>query len=142
MQKRFVKAVTYNYFETAAAMCGLHPRTARRWMKRGADELDRLEAGKPPKPDEAIFAKFAAGVRKAEGDGEGTMVDRLVKHGETDPNSVIRFLERKFPKRWGNRIKVTQELETEIDAIFAKMEKHLPPEVFARVLESLDAPDS
>lgn len=142
MQKRFVKAVKFNYFETAAAMCALHPRTARRWMKRGADELDRIEDGKPPIPKEAVFAAFASGVRKAEGDGEGEQVERLVKHGENDPSSVIRFLERKYPKKWGNRLQVTQELAGQIDAVFAKLEKHLPPKEYARVLEILDAPDN
>ncbi len=142
MEKRFVRYVKHNYFETAAAMCALHPRTARRWMKRGADELDRLDDGKAPKPGEAIFAKFATGVRKAEADGEGEQVERLVKHGETDPSSVIRYLERKYPKKWGNRLQVTQELAGQIDAVFAKLEKHLSPEEYARVLEILDEADS
>ncbi len=142
LHRRFIKAVKYNYFETASAMCGIDQRNARKWLKRGSDELERIDTGKPPKPTEKIYAAFTVGVRVAEGAGEGEMVKRLVKHGENDPSSVIRFLERKFPKHWGNRLKITQELETEIDAIFAKLNKHLTPEEYDRVIEVLDAPDS
>jgi len=142
LRKKFVRAVKFNYFETAAALCGIDPRTARRWMKRGSDELERIEAGEPRSKENAAYALFCAEVRAAEAKGESEMVRRLTAHGKEHPSAVMQYLERKYPKRWGNRVKIVQEIEAELDAVFAKLEKHLTPEEYARALAALDAPDS
>ena len=143
------------YLESACAAAGIGTQTMRDWLKRAAS-----------KP-RSIYGKFAADVEEALGMDEARTVmthERLSassvegkatcgKCGEKVTISVpvpgnvqlhaLQWkLERKFPKRYGNRIKVTQELESEIDAVFAKLQRHLTTEEYDRVIEVLDAPDS
>ncbi len=143
------------YLETACAAAGIGTQTMRDWLKRAE--------GKP----NSIYGKFAADVEEALGhdeartvmtherlsastvDGKGPcdncgaeVTVKVPVPGNVQMHALQWKLERKFPKRYGNRIKITQELETEIDAIFSKLKSHLTPEEYDRVLEVLDAPDS
>lgn len=143
------------YLETACAAAGIGKQTMRDWLNRGA------------KSPRSIYGKFAADVAEALGQDEtrtvmtherlsasevsktvpcpGCQADVTVEvpvPGNVQLHALQWKLERKFPKRYGNRIKVTQEVESEIDAICAKLQQHLTPEEYARVLEVLDAPGS
>lgn len=143
------------YLETACAAAGIGTQTMRDWLKRGAD-----------KPS-TIYGKFAADVELALGQDEARAVMTLAQlssstvrgsadcdncgervtidvpvPGNVQLNAIQWKLSRKNPKRWGNRIRVTQEIESEIDAICTKLQNHLTPEEYDRVIEVLNAPDS
>lgn len=143
------------YLDAACAEAEIGVQTMRDWRLRGAD-----------KPD-SIYGKFAADIELAlrqdeartvltherlsaatvEGKGKCQDCGSEVTVSVPVPSNVQLHalqwkLERKFPKRYGNRIKVTQEIETEMDAMLSKLQKHLSPEEYSRVLEALDAPDS
>jgi hypothetical protein len=62
--------VCLNY-ESAAAYVGVDVVTVRRWLKRGARELARLEKpGQRPRKKEAACAEFCTAVKRALAEGE------------------------------------------------------------------------
>lgn len=153
--KKIVRYVKGGCFlETACAAAGIGSQTMRDWMKKGAE-----------KPN-TKHGRFAADVHEALGTDEartvmiherlssptvagkgpcqncGAEVEvRVPVPGNVQLHALQWKMERKWPKRYGNRIRVTQEVESEIDAIIAKLQAHLTPEEYDRVLEVLDAPD-
>ena len=143
------------YLETACAAAGIGTQTMRDWMKRGQ--------AKP----KSIYGKFAADIEEALGadeartvltheqlsaasvEGKGrcqdcgaTVTVMVPVPGNVQLNALQWKLERKFPKRYGNRLRVTQEVESEMEAVFAKLQQRLTPEEYDRVIEALDAKDS
>ena len=118
-----------NYVETVAALNGIHKDTFYRWLKDGARELQRIEAGKRhPKGTHAatkaylrLAAVFSDAVARAcaEVEAEGVDVWReafrrtvrvydrqgnlMEEREEVDAAAVSKFLERRFPERWKGR---------------------------------------
>lgn len=148
---RYVKGGCY--LETACAAAGIGTQTMRDWLKKAAakprskegrfaadvEEALGMDEARTVMTHERLSASTVQGKAKCIC-GETVTVDVPVP-GNVQLHALQWKLERKFPKRYGNRIKVTQELETEIDAIFAKLKSHLKPEEYDRVLEVLDTPD-
>lgn len=117
------------YIETVADMVGISRDTFYRWLREGARELQRCEAGKPhpkgthaaTKKELALLAKFSDVVARAQADVEAEGVDAwrdsfrktvrvysqrgdlLEEREEVDANAVAKYLERRFPTRWKNR---------------------------------------
>lgn len=143
------------YLESACAAAGIGTQTMRDWMKRGAAKPKSIygrfaaEVDLALGQDEArsvmtlaqLSASTVTGSAKCDKCGEKVTVEVPVP-GNVQLNAIQWKLERKYGKRWGNRIKVTQEIESEIDAIVSKLQKHLTPEEYDRVIEVLDAPDN
>ena len=120
-----------NYIETAAAFAGINKSTLYLWLKRGGDELARVEKNGRLRirVGEAIFVEFsnaveealaqselhdvliiqraAAGyevlVTKEAMDKDGDVHVLATNSHEFDWRASAWRLERKFPDRWGRR---------------------------------------
>jgi transposase len=91
-----------NYVLTAAAACGISRRSFYDWMKRGRAELDALEGGAEPEPNEELFADFAARVEIATAAAEIAAL-KDVRSATERWQAAMTYLERRFPDRWGRR---------------------------------------
>ncbi len=92
---------TGNWAVTAASMAGVTRSTYERWIKQG--EAD-VEAG-----IESPHAAFARACARASAQAEAVRVFRIQQAAERDWRADAWWLERRFPRRWGER--VVQELE-------------------------------
>jgi transposase len=82
------------YVETAAAAAGIVKSTFYDWLRRG-------ETGEEP------FASFSADVARVTAEVEIELLCE-VRTGDKDRwRSAMTLLERKFPKRWGQRTELT-----------------------------------
>jgi len=92
------------YIDDACEAVGVDPSTYYKWLKRGKDEEERLNAGLDPDPKHTLFFEFFQAVRKA--NAEGVMshilnIDHHAKDGTWQASAWI--LERKQPHKWGRR---------------------------------------
>ena len=93
-QERIIKAIKLgNYAETAACYAGVHKSTYYRWMERGK----KAKSGK--------FREFYDAISQALAQAEVRAVKVIHDALEDDPRAALRFLERRFPSRWGNKRK-------------------------------------
>lgn len=152
--KKIVRLVREGlYLDAACAEAEIGVQTMRDWRLRGAEKPDsiygkfaadielalRQDEARTVLTHERLSAATVQGKGKCQECGSEVTVSVPVP-GNVQLHALQWKLERKFPKRYGSRVKV--ELETEMETVFAKLEKHLSPEEYARVLEILDAPDS
>lgn len=143
------------YLETACAAAGIGTQTMRDWLKRAEGE-PRSKYGKFARAVKSAMAKDEArtvmtheklSASEVEGKGEcqecGSEVTiRVPVPGNVQLHALQWKLTHKYPKRYGNRLNITQEVAGELNEILAKLEKHLTPEEYERVLEVLDSADS
>lgn len=115
-----------NYREAAAQAGGVHRHTLRNWIVRG-------EAGEEP------YAAFLAAVEKAEAFAERRLL-KLIKVGLEGWQSKAWIMERRWPSRWGGRVR--SAVNDELAAIMKRIEEKLDPETFAKVVDATreDAP--
>ena len=125
-----------NFLETAAALAGVDVKTVRNWIKYGIREAERWERGEEPNDKFAPMVKFAEDFRAAEADAEATAVSRIQLAGVTDWKAGAWFLERKFPRKWGQRFNVM--VDEEIGAFLSALESKLDDDVFLEVLEIVE----
>jgi len=89
------------HLSPAAEACGVSANTATDWMRRG-------ENRHRSRPENAVYAAFAAAVREAEAQCERALVmtwrSAAIEH--KDPPAIRDFLARRFPERWANREKI------------------------------------
>lgn len=88
-----------NYLETAAQACGVAAVTARAWLREGAADVD---AGRKTR-----YAAFNEAVLKANAEAEARFALNISAAGVKDWRAAAFMLERKFPKRWSQRIETT-----------------------------------
>lgn len=114
------------YREVAARLAGIHRDTLYGWLERG-------HAGEAP------YADFAEAVDKAEAESELETI-RLVKTGMEGWQSKAWLAERRWPSRWGGRVRAT--VDSELAAVLKRIEAKLDPETFAKVVDATreDAP--
>lgn len=92
IQRRIVTAIQAgNYAKVAAEYAGIHVTTFYRWMHKGS----AAKSG--------AYRDFYEAVRKAEGEVEVRAVAILHKAMDNNWQAAFKFLERKFPERWGRR---------------------------------------
>lgn len=96
-----------NYLETAAGAADIHRNTLRNWIQRG-------EQGEEP------FADFLCAVKRAEAYAEKKLL-RLVRQGLDGWQSKAWIMERRWPAKWGGRVRVTVSEERE--SLLAKVQK-------------------
>lgn len=84
-----------NWREHACAAVGIDARTLRTWLARETE-------GEP-------FASFALAIREAEAAAETDAVSALRSLGSDDWRALAWWLERRFPGRWGESLKVQVE---------------------------------
>lgn len=90
-------------YEVAAARAGVNRTTLQRWRSRGRREIERIESGFEPDPDETIYAKLVQNMAWAEAAWE---VRDLIIIGEAAKKSwqaAAWRLERRRPERWSQR---------------------------------------
>ena len=91
-QERIIEAIKLgNYAETAACYAGIHKATYYRWMERGECEED------------GCYREFRDAVAQASAEAEVRAVKVIQDAMPTDHRAAMRYLERRFPSRWGNR---------------------------------------
>lgn len=121
-----------NYIKTAADAVGLSTETIHGWMREGAKELRRREAGEPPDHTMDLLVSFTLEARAALSHAEATAVGKLTR--SKDWRAQVAYLERRFPKRWGTKIQL--HVKQELDAFLDKLEKSLDQETFKQVLNA------
>lgn len=91
-----------NYREVAARAVGVSERTFHAWMKRGRDNADAVERGQEELDD---FGLFYCEVIRAEAEAETRICDGVIDLAGRlgKPEVLLKFLERRYPDRWGRR---------------------------------------
>jgi hypothetical protein len=84
-----------NFRESACARARVDDSTLRRWLERGAEELEKT----PDDLELGDYAQFYVDVIEAEATAEHAMTGLVLTSGETE--DVRWFLERRYPKRFG-----------------------------------------
>ena len=112
-----------NYRETAAAAGDVDARSVRRWLERG-------EQGEEP------FAAFLSAVQKAEAAAERRLL-RAIRKGVDNWQSKAWIMERRWPAKWGGRVRVTVSEERE--SLLAKVQRD--PELHERLRNVLGEGD-
>lgn len=107
-----------NYLETAAAYAGIARQTIYDWMRKGA------------RGEGQEYVEFLDTMKKAQAQAEVAALDRIERAGEWQ--AAAWRLERKFPARWGQRVRVT--VDQEQAAFLDRLEQRLPPAVYQQVL--------
>lgn len=81
-----------NYYDTAAEIAGIAPRTLDYWLERG-------ETGEEP------YNAFLRAVKRAERKAEALAVSRVRAAGEKPQfwAAEMTFLQRRHPQRWSQR---------------------------------------
>ena len=92
--KRIIDAIRLgNYATVACQLAGIDDATFYRWMERGEDHDDGT-------PGEEPFREFRESVKRAEAEAEAMAVGTLVVASRNNASDALRFLERRYPKRW------------------------------------------
>ena len=111
---RIVQAIQAgNYIETAAAYAGISKNTLYEWLRRGAREKERLASNRRARPQKAEqpYLEFADAVEKALAEAEVRDVVTVLKAADAGQWQAAAWrLERKFPERWGYKVKMQQEI--------------------------------
>lgn len=108
-----------NYLETAAASAGVHPNTPREWLRKGGRE----ESGE--------HRDFWLAYHEAESESERSLLTLAVTHAKTDGRLALDIMARKYPRRWGQTMRL--ELEGVFDRVLNALERELGDEEFDRV---------
>lgn len=120
-----------NYKVTACALAGIHRDTLNDWEHRGA-------RGDEP------YASFLAELQRAEADAETGLLEeiRTAEGGKdaTPWQSRAWVMERRWPKRWAQRIR--SAVSEELTALLKRIEAKLDPETYAKVVDAAREDDA
>jgi hypothetical protein len=121
-----------HYRKVACAKVRITERTLQNWVKKG-------EAGIEP------YASFVVDMAEAEADVEDELLTAIRGampavmgeggHGADVWTSRAWIMERRWPKRWSGRVRVS--VSEEVDAFTARLKSN--PELYTRVLDALRA---
>lgn len=99
-----------NYVETACAVVGLPKKSFYAFMRQGRDAAEACEKeGRRPTAQERKFIKFNEAVRSAMAEAEARDIRNLRMAGAHDWRALAWRLERRHPKRWGQRADITSD---------------------------------
>lgn len=136
-----------SFYEEAAAYAGVSERSLFRWLQRGRNYDEVLEAGGEPAEDDKPFGELYRRLRKARADTRvgavGVVMAKITATGPfegelPDANLAMKFLERVDPERWGRvwRQNEPQQSEAPPDAeTLAARAEHLLDELAAKRAE-------
>jgi len=116
-----------NFLEVAAAAAGVHRTTLHRWLRLGRDQ----KRGK--------YRKFADAVDRAQAESEARDVALIAKASPEDWRAAAWRLERKAPRRYGQRVQIS--VQEELDRVLDKLERKLRPEIYEQVLQAMASED-
>ena len=102
-----------NYIETAAAYAGINKTTLYDWLKRGAREMERVNASKTAKvkKSEAPYVDFSNAIEKAFAQSEVRDVTIIGQAAKKNWQAAAWRLERRFPTRWGRKDQMEAKFE-------------------------------
>ena len=127
------------YVETACAAAGISKMIYYEWLKLGnkrkhCDQKDK-------KHIDVLYEQFTDAINKAVVQAELRDVIRIDKAAEEHWTAAAWKLERKYPERWGRKIRVDGEVnqKVEIDAKISIDEKRLN---VLQILKNTDALDA
>jgi hypothetical protein len=83
-----------HFFETAAALAGIHVTTFRDWIKRGVDAAAHGKRNR--------YVAFVKALREAEAFAEDVALRRIEAAEGSDWRAVAWRIARRHPKRWGD----------------------------------------
>lgn len=112
LQEEILKVIrSGNYIETACAYVGINKSTFYDWLKKGARELDRVEANPRASvtKDMRKYVDFSQEIDSALAYAEIRDVAIIGKAAEENWQASAWRLERKFPDRWGRKDKYALE---------------------------------
>src|SRR5262245_4393151 len=101
------------FFQTAAYLAEVDPRTVYRWLARGKREK------KGPHAD------FCRTVKKALAETQAEALDLIVAAGKTHWQANAWLLERRYPERWSKHGRQIRELKRHIRDLW-KLVRRLP----------------
>lgn len=118
-----------NYRSVACAKAGIHRDTLSGWEQRA-------------KEGEQPYKDFVDELHQAEAEAEDKLVSEVRNAqpalvGVSGPDlwqARAWFLERRFPKRWGLRVRAA--VSEELDALLDRLQKKLDTETFERVIDA------
>jgi hypothetical protein len=110
--------------ESACAAVGIGTATLRRWLA-GAEQGDKR------------LLRFARLVHEAESDAETRAVAQVQLHGKSDWRALAWWLERRYPKKWGDHKVVTMRVEEEREQMLDVLQRILQQRGLDDVLEEV-----
>ncbi len=114
--------------EAACAAVGIGSATLRRWIAAAEGGDKRL-------------VRFAEKIHEAESEAETRAVAQVQLHGKTDWRALAWWLERRFPKKWGDHrvvtMRVEQEREQMLDVLQRALLRHGRDDLLEEVLRDL-----
>jgi len=110
-----------NYLEVAATAAGIHRTTLHRWVRLGREQ----KRGR--------YHRFLLSVEKAQAESESRDVALIAKAATDDWKAAAWRLERRSPRRYGQRVQISvqEELESTLD----RLERNLDPQAYEKVLQ-------
>lgn len=124
-RRRLLDALSRGHHRTTAcALAGINDRTLRTWLRRADDGDPR-------------YAELARSVREAEAGTEEIHLGRILSAGVEDWRATAWWAERRFPDRWGDRVRI--ELAGALEEIMAAAKEALDADSYARLLAALEA---
>lgn len=116
-----------NYLDVAATAAGIHRTTLHRWVRLGREQ----KRGR--------YHRFLVSVEKAKAESESRDVALIAKAATDDWKAAAWRLERRTPRRYGQRVQISvqEELESTLD----RLERNLDPETFEKVLQVMASED-
>lgn len=118
-----------NYRVVACAKAGIHRDTLSGWEQRA-------KAGEEP------YASFIAELHQAEAESEARLLAEIRQAapavtGVSGPDlwqAKAWILERRFPKRWGLRVRAA--VNEELEGLLDRLQKRLDADVFEKVIDA------
>ena len=89
-----------NYFEASCAYCGIDYSTFRKWMVKGE------------KASSGVYFDFFHAVKMAEAEAELRIVAEWQKAIPHDWRSAEKFLEKRYPDRWGRKEQIKADVQS------------------------------
>jgi transposase-like protein len=111
-----------NYVDVACQYAGLAPSTVYRWVERGRNERDRLEAGQPPTPSETPYVELCESVGRARAQAvvaNVTVIQQAARAGTWQ--AAAWWLERSMPNQYGRKVQAEVSGSVSVQDLELKM---------------------
>lgn len=119
----------------AFRLVGISEATGYAWLERGRKALDvyREDPDSPVPPDELPYLEFYEEVEAALPAGKRRLVGLVSRDAEKNPESAKWLLVKKFPKEFGDTVRMT--IDDELGGFLADCEAEFPADVLEKLLQ-------
>jgi hypothetical protein len=104
--ERLIEALNAgNYLEHACDYAGIGKSTVYRWLDRGQNEAERIDAGNEPNPDEHTYLELWDAIKKARASAmvrNVAIIQQAARGGTWQ--AAAWWLERTAPQQYGRRL--------------------------------------